>query len=267
MTLRIPASALFRSVLIAATLVLPRAATAEDKPAAAITTPTIEATVTIEKALKAYPGLYENLLAEGRREMARWRVQSEKDRKEMPDVFREGRRYAFERGYERRSAIGRYVSVVRSDYLNGLGAHPNHETNTILWDAKARKRVSIRPLFRETADNGPALQHLAKTIRATLAVEKKKRDVPVDDPDKDTWLASVKPSLLKIGAVALAPSTEAGKSSGLLFYFSPYAVGAYVEGGYTAFVPWTSFKDDLSAEGAGLFGGERPQGDDKNDSD
>ena len=67
------------------------------------------------------------------------------------------------------------------------------------------------------------------------------------------------------GAVALAPSTETGKSAGLLFYFSPYAVGGYVEGSYTAYVQLSGFKDDLSPEGAALFGGERPQDDGKED--
>ena len=54
-------------------------------------------------------------------------------------------------------------------------------------------------------------------------------------------------------------------AAGMLFYFSPYAVGPYVEGAFTAFVPWTAFKDDLSAQGAALFGGERPQDDIKDD--
>ena len=89
--------------------------------------------------------------------------------------------------------------------------------------------------------------------------------MPVEDPDKDEALASVKPDLTKIGGVALAPSAEAGKSSGLLFYFSPYAVGAYVEGSYVVFVPWTAFKTDLSPEGEAIFAGERLKDDDKQD--
>lgn len=48
-------------------------------------------------------------------------------------------------------------------------------------------------------------------------------------------------------------------------YFSPYDVGAYVEGDYTVFVPWTAFKDHLSPAGLALFGGERREGDEKND--
>ena len=35
-----------------------------------------------------------------------------------------------------------------------------------------------------------------------------------------------------IGAVTLAPSTEAGRSSGLTFHYPPYAVGPYAEGEY-----------------------------------
>lgn len=237
----------------------------KEKPAVVLNTKTIEATLTIEPKLKAWPGLYDNLLAEGKRELVKWRRQSEKDRKEMADIFHDGRRYAFDRAYAERSAIGRYVSIVCADYLDGLGAHPNHFTNTILWDATARKRVSIRPFFKESAAGGPTLTRLAHLIRVSLAVEKKARDVQVGDPDSDFELANVRPDLLKMGAVALVPSTEKDKSAGLVFYFSPYAVGAYYEGDYTAFVPWTDFKGDLSPQGAALFGGERPAGDEKND--
>jgi Protein of unknown function (DUF3298) len=179
----------------------------------------------------------------------------------MPDVFREGRHYSFERGYTQRSAIGRYVSIVRNDYLDGLGAHPNTLINTILSDAEAKKAISVRPLFKETADDGPTLRALAKAIRAGLAAEKRSRDIEVKDPDTDDNLSSVKPKLLGIGALALAPSTAAGKSAGLIVHFSPYAVGAYAEGPYTVFVPFTEFAGYLSSVGTDLFGGERPQGD------
>lgn len=257
-------AARFGAVLIA-TLGLTSFAAAEEKPALAIATKSIEASITIDAALKAHPGLYNNLLAEGRRELPKWRAEADKERKSAPDIFQDGRRFSHERTYSQRSAIGRYVSVLRSDYFNGLGAHPNSNGNTILWDTETRKRVSIRPLFTETADNGPTLKNLAKAIRAALAEVKRSRDIPVKDPETDESLAAVTPKLLGIGAVALAPSTETAKSAGLLFYFSPYAVGGYAEGAYTAFVPWTEFKSDLSPAGAALFGGERPTGDSKND--
>lgn len=254
-----------RRAIITAACVLALAGSAytqDTKPAVTVNTKSIEANVTLDDALKAYPGLYDNLLAEGRREVAKWRADADKDRKEMPDIFK-GRRYSFERHYSERSAIGRYVSVERIDYMNSLGAHPNHYTDIILWDSEARKRVSIRPFFKETVDDGPTMQTLAKAIRAALVKEKKARDIP--DADKDPGIDNVKPKILSIGGIALAPSTDKGKSSGLIAYFSPYAVGAYVEGGYIVFVPWTTFKEHLSAEGAALFGSERPADDAKKD--
>src|SRR5262249_28374948 len=89
--------------------------------------------------------------------------------------------------------------------------------------------------------------------------EKKARGAEVDDDiEKDTWLSAIKPQILKLGAVALAPSTVEGKSSGLVFYFSPYAVGAYAEGSYAAFVPWADFRASLSPKGETIFAGARP---------
>jgi hypothetical protein len=266
MTARLDSRALFCTSLVAAMLCLPALVHAEDaKPAISIKTKAIEASVSIDDKLKAYPGLADNLLAEGRREVEKWRASADKDRKDAPDDFADGRRYSFERSYTQRSAIGRYVSVERGDYLNAFGAHPNSETNTILWDANAKKRVSIRRFFKETATGGPTLNRLAKAVRAKLAVEKKARGGDEVDPETDTELANVQPDLLKMGAVALVPSAESDKSAGLVFYFSPYAVGSYAEGPYSAFVSWQTFKDDLSPEGAALFGGERPKADEEKD--
>ena len=119
--------------------------------------------------------------------------------------------------------------------------------------------MSIRPFFTETADNGPAMKAMLKGAIASLNVEKKKRGA--DDTATAEWYKGLEPKLLKIGAVTLAPSTEAGKSSGLTFHYPPYAVGPYAEGEYVAFVPWETLKPYLTPEGAGIFGGTRPKGD------
>ncbi len=42
-------------------------------------------------------------------------------------------------------------------------------------------------------------------------------------------------------------------------------LGPYAEGSYVVFVPWASFKVYLSPEGTAIFGGERPQDDEKRD--
>ena len=62
----------------------------------------------------------------------------------------------FERKYETRSVVdGRYVSIVRSDYDGYRRRASQSAVDTILWDRSADKRISIRPFFTETADNGP----------------------------------------------------------------------------------------------------------------
>jgi hypothetical protein len=159
---------------------------------------------------------------------------------------------------------GRYISIVRSDYMDTNGAHPNSDVNTVLWDDAQKKRINIRPFFTETADDGPTMRALLAGAIQALKAEKKARGV--DDYSGVDWYKELKPSLTKIGAIALTPSTEPGKSAGLTFHYPPYAVGPYAEGPYAVFVPWEKLKPFLSPDGVAIFGGGRPKGDaDAND--
>jgi hypothetical protein len=233
---------------------------ADPKPDAAIKNRNIDASVLLGAKIKADPALAADSLAEGRKWMRKNAAEVAASRKQDPEMFRNGA-WTFERNYDVRSVVdGHYVSVIRSDYTNSGGAHPNSDVDTILWDSTAKKRISIRPFFTETADNGPTMTAIHDAVIASLNVEKKKRDT--SDTSTDEWYKGVEPRLLKIGAVTLAPSTEAGKSSGLTFHYPPYAVGPYAEGGYVAFVPWETLKPFLSPEGTKIFGGARPKGDD-----
>jgi hypothetical protein len=233
---------------------------AEPKPDFAIKTKSIEASVSLDVKIKADPALAADCLAEGKAWAEKSRGDADKERKQDPQMFRNGA-WSMERKYEVRSVVdGHYVSLVRSDYTNTGGAHPNSDVNTILWDSAINKRISIRPFFTETADSGPTMKAMVNAVLASLTAEKKKRDA--GDTATAEWFKGVEPKLLKIGAVTLAPSTEAGKSSGLTFHYPPYAVAPYAEGEYVAFVPWQSLKPYLSLEGARIFGGARPKGDD-----
>jgi hypothetical protein len=254
-----PARAL---ILIALACFAPCGATraAEPKPDFAVKTKVVDASVLLDDQIKADPVLAADCLAEGKKWVEKNRAEAEAERKQDPVMFRNGG-WSFERKYDTRSVVGgRYVSVVRSDYTNTGGAHPNSDVDTILWDATAKKRISIRPFFTETADGGPTMKAMRAAVIASLKAEKMKRDVE-ETADMD-WYKSVEPKLLKIGAVTLAPSSEANKSSGLTFHYPPYAVGPYVEGEYVAFVPWEKLKPYLTPEGAAIFGGTRRQGDD-----
>ena len=259
--------------VLAATFVVACAALAhaETKPQISISTKAVEVTVTVDPALRKFSGLFEDSLGEGRSWAERNRAEAAKAQRDEPAFFREGRRWTFERSYELRSVVGRFVSVLRDDGTFTGGAHPNSYLNTILWDSDARRRVNIRPLFSETTDNGPTMRTLAQAARVAVAAEKLSRDaINVDVPKEkltpehlaelDRFIADgVQPSLLKIGPISLAPSTEAGKSSGLTFHYSPYAVGAYAEGSYTAFVSWRILRPYLSAEGLAIFEGDKPK--------
>jgi hypothetical protein len=233
---------------------------AEPKPDISIKTRAVDASVLLDDKIEADPALAADCLAEGRKWMDKNAAEAAASRKQDPVMFRNGA-WTFERKYSTRSVIGgRYVSIVRSDYMNTGGAHPNSDVDTILWDATSKKRISIRPFFTETADNGPAMKAMLTGVIASLNIEKKKRGA--GDTATAEWYKGLEPELLKIGAVTLAPSTVSGKSSGLTFHYPPYAVGPYAEGEYVAFVPWETLKPYLTPEGMAIFGGVRLKGDD-----
>jgi Protein of unknown function (DUF3298) len=247
-------------------------AAAEDKPVIAIETKALAATVTIDEKLKADPALYADLLAEGQRQAAKWRADADKELRENPDQFTDdGGKWSDDRVYSQRSVVGRYISILRDDGIYEGGAHPNSVTDTIIWDRDAQKRISIRPFFTETADGGPTMTALARLVRIAAAAEKiarndnygEKETIPPEKfaAENPELKSGIEPALLKLGPVTLAPSTAEGKSSGLTFHFSPYAIGAYAEGAYTAFVPWTAFKQFLTPQGEAIFDGQRPKKD------
>jgi hypothetical protein len=231
----------------------------EPRPDAPIKNKSFEARIYLDDTVKADQALAADCLADGRKWMEKNAAEAEGERKQDPQLFRDGG-WTFERRYNLRSRVdGHYVSIVHGDYMDTKAAHPNSDVNTILWDSEANKRISVRPFFTETADNGPTMKAMVKAVLASLTAEKKKRDA--GDTATSEWFKGIEPKLLKIGAVTLTPSTVSGKSSGLTFHYPPYAVGPYAEGEYVAFVPWETLKPYLTPEGVRIFGGARPKGD------
>lgn len=251
----------FGTAMLCAAVGLALPAFAEEaKPDFAIASKSIEASVSLDARIKADPALAADCLNEGKAWAAQRRAEADAARKQDPASFRD-RGWTVERKYTVRSVVGgRYVSILRSDYMNTGGAHPNSDVDTILWDSNAGKRISIRPFFKETVDGGATMKALAKEIIAALKTEKSRRDIP--ETAEIDWYKGIEPKLLRLGAVTLAPSTDQTKSSGLTFHFPPYAVGPYAEGGYVAFVPSDKLKPYLTTEGAAIFGGGRSKGDD-----
>lgn len=227
----------------------------EPKPDIAIKTDAVEIGVTLDATIKSYPALKADCLKEGKRYAKTQRKEATDSKRSDPQYYpKDG--YTFEREYIAASVVGgRYISVLREDYASTGGAHPNSYVDTILWDDAAKKRISIRPFFKETTDGGPTLTAMRNAVLVALKAEKKQRGIADDDSSID-WYKDLGASLLKIGPVTLAPSTEPGKSAGLGFHYSPYAVGPYAEGRFDIVVPWEKLKPYLSAEGAAIFGGQ-----------
>lgn len=247
------------AAVILGLLSLQPALAANSKPDATIKTRAIEANVFLDAQVKADAPLAANCLAEGRKWLDKNATSAAAELKQDPQFLDDGA-WSFERKYSERSLVAdRYVSILRDDYMDTHGAHPNSDVDTILWDKAEKKRISIRPFFTETADNGPTMTALLKASIASLTEEKKKRGAA--ETATDEWLGSLKPTLLDIGAVTLAPSTDSGKSSGLTFHYSAYEVGPYAEGQYVSFVPWETLKPYLSPEGQKIFAGSRPKAD------
>lgn len=272
--------ALVSAVLVLAWSFVPPQAFALDagsKPEISIKKQYVEISLTVDPALQPYAALFGNCLAEGKAWADKHDSESAAEWRDNRKAFR-GLQWFYQRDYALRSVVGHYVSVVRSDAWFDGGAHPNQHSDTILWDDAAHKRVSIRPFFTETADNGPAMTALAQLAKLAVASAKLAKGIdgygndekpaaemtPEQELAQDTFInEGIKPAILDLGPVTLAPSTESGKSSGLTFHYSPYAVGPYVEGPYTVFVPWTAFRQYLSPEGLIVFGGARPETDEK----
>ncbi len=94
-------------------------------------------------------------LAEGRKWLDKNAAEAAASRKEDPQFFKDGG-WDFERKYAIRSVVAdRYVSVLRNDYMDTHGAHPNSDVNTILWD-KSREQAHLDPpvLHRDRRQRG-----------------------------------------------------------------------------------------------------------------
>lgn len=261
--------------VVALQILAPPSAIADTKPQISIEKKYLEISVVVDNALKPFAGLFANCLTEGKAWADKASADATAQWRADPKSFR-GLQWSYDRTYDLRSVVGRYVSIVRSDGAFEGGAHPNEEIDTILWDAVAQKRISIRPFFAETADGGPTMTALARSAQLAVAAAKLANGIngygdddtpaskltPEQELRQDSFIKDgIKPKLLELGPVTLAPSTESGKSAGLTFHHSPYGVGPYVEGPYTIFVPWTDFRQYLSPEGVAIFGGARPKGD------
>ncbi len=131
------------------------------------------------------------------------------------------------------------------------GAEAHQHPSVLHRDGRQRADHDSAGAAGATCRRGRQAGELAST--AMVTTKRPPRSMtPEQELRQDNFINDgIKPSLLELGPVMLAPSTESGKSAGLTFHYSPYGVGPYAEGPYTVFVPWTDFRQYLSPEGVG----------------
>ena len=118
-------------------LALPVLAT-DPRPDASVKNRNIEASVFLDDKIKADAALAADCLAEGKKWIDRNVAEAQSSRKQDPDMFRNGA-WSFERKYNVRSVVdGHYASIVRADYMNSGGAHPNFRTPATARSPRAR---------------------------------------------------------------------------------------------------------------------------------
>ena len=121
---------------------------ADTKPQISLEKKYLEISVVVDNALKPFAGLFANCLAEGKTWADKASADATAQWRADPKSFR-GLQWSYDRTYDLRSVVGRYVSIVRSDGTFEGGAHPNEEIDTILWDALRRSAsVSVRSSSR-----------------------------------------------------------------------------------------------------------------------
>src|SRR5262249_49739795 len=128
----------------------------------------VEIDVRIQKSLEAYPNLYKEFSAEGKKfgveshdeTLAQWR--------EDKSVFRR-MPYSFSRVYRLRAAAGKYVSVIADEYEFTGGAHPNHGSKTFLWDREHDTRADFKTLFKDSGNGSTDMKTLSKLVLGALA--------------------------------------------------------------------------------------------------
>src|SRR5262249_54128894 len=122
-------------LVLAASLAATGAIAAGPKSDYAIKTRYVEIGVHLDPATRANAPLAADSLKEGKAWAAKCRADARAATRDAPVAISASRPWTFERKYQLRSMVaGRYLSLVRSDYMDTGGAHPNSDVDTVLWD-------------------------------------------------------------------------------------------------------------------------------------
>jgi hypothetical protein len=148
---------------------------------------------------------------------------------------------------ELRFRSDRYVSVLRTLYVDTGGAHGMPAALALIWDETQRGEVALERLLDPVA----AAQATTPALHDAIARDVHGGAIP------EFWAADVEAAIGHdaLRNATLVPATEPGRAAGLDVHFGPYAVGPYSAGMPTVRLGWEVFAGALTAEGRALFGG------------
>lgn len=219
--------------------------------------PAAEIRITLPRTAETAPGLFRAVLEPVREEMSGFRREAEaamQEAEEDPDYRWQA--WTYEVAFDERYARAPYASLLRTDFTYTGGAHPNTDFAVVNFDSDAGVEIYLSDLFDDISPGSPVLRAIADHVRADLAAQKSERFGETVSPD-DEELAVVGPEAATFALFTLEPAAGGDGAAGITVHFPPYAVGAYAEGAYEAFVPAEVFAGHLADRFSGLFGGTR----------
>ena len=246
-------------------LTLLAAATAAATPLAwKKTTPTAELSLTLPPVVRHAPVLADRLYRGETKALLAFAAQAADPKdglRSEPRAFRDQGAWEMQVDYGPAMETGRLLSLYRSAYTDTHGAHPNHSDGGVVFDKTANRNLHPLDLLNPGADQRPLDRALCDAARAA---KRERNEGPWNEKEDSnfscpTWRGLYLDGKLLEGSsppqIALTPGDVAGKAGGLTFIYSPYDIGAYVEGGYAVVVQQAVFRAALKPEYAAEFAG------------
>lgn len=217
--------------------------------------PSSVATLTIDPRVPADGVLFKKLVADAQSKMA----EHAKYAAETWTLMGPGsqRQLGFEIDWRVAYESDRLISLDKSTYDNGGGAHPNFYLNSLLWSKQQEKTIGLADLLTDSSENSAALKMLSTNLFKQWETEfKEKSNSDVIDGYALEWAQkALAPSVTNFESFVLTSKEGAagGPATGLTFQYSPYKLSAYVFGSFSFDVPSSALRPYLADEWKGQF--------------
>jgi len=201
--------------------------------------------LTLSPDLDAYPDLHRALFDAGQRQLLEFIAQAKEDRARFA-----AKGVSQPQPYERRvtwtvAAVTPGLVSLRGAWFDDTGGiHPNHGSDTFLWDRDHGQMLLQSDLFKPGYD----LSALDQTLCAAVRKAKQARLGPTDPK---SWSCPK----WEDSHATLVPSVRPYRAGGLMFLFDPYVIGAYAEGDYAVLIPLSDVQPALAPMWAADFAG------------